>query len=45
MCANVVRDRFKITQDLLHFVDDGFVLQDGAVMRQVYGRRLGIQVA
>lgn len=42
VCADVVRDGFKSGQDLLRFVDDGLVLQNGAVVREVYGRRLGI---
>jgi len=40
--ADVVRDGFKFAQDLLHFIDDAFILQDRTVVRQVYGRRLGI---
>jgi hypothetical protein len=31
--ADVVRDGLKVAQDLLRFVDDGFVLQNGAVVR------------
>ena len=42
MRADVVCDGFKVTQDLLRFIDDGLVLQNGAVVREVYGRWLGI---
>ena len=43
--ADVVRDGFKFAHNLLRFVDDGLVLQDRAVVGEVYGRRLGIQLA
>jgi hypothetical protein len=40
--ADVVRDRFEFAQDLLRFIHNAFILYDRAVVRQVYGRRLGI---
>ena len=43
--AGVVRDGFKVAQDLLRLVDDGLVLQDGAVVRKVDGRRLRFELA
>lgn len=42
VCADVVRDGFKVTQDFLRFIDDALVLQNGAVVRKVYSRWLGI---
>ena len=45
MRTDVVRDGLEVTQGLLHLVDDGLVLQDGAVVRQVDGRRLGVELA
>ncbi len=40
--ADVVCDGFKLAQDLLRFIHNAFILQDGAVVRHVYCRRLGI---
>lgn len=45
MHANIIRDGLEVTQNLLRLVDDGLVLQDGAVMRQVDRCRLGIELA
>ncbi len=45
VCTDVVRDGLEVTQDLLRLVDDRLVLQNGAVMRQVDGRRLGVELA
>src|SRR6266702_8502492 len=45
VCTDVVRDGLEVTQDLLRLVDDRLVLQNGTVMRQVDGRRLGVELA
>ena len=38
--GNVVGDRLEVLNDLLGLVNDGLVLQHGAVVREVDGRRL-----
>ena len=45
MCVDVVCHGLEITQDLLRLIDDGLVLQHGAVVREVDGRRSGVELA
>ena len=43
--ADIVRDGFKVAQDLLRLIDNSLVLQNGAIMREIDGRWLGVQLA
>ena len=45
MSADIIRYGLEVLHDFLSLIDDGFVLQDGAIVGEINGRWLGVERA